>query len=261
MEEIWKVCPSTPLYEVSSLGRIRNAKSKKIRKQQCTNLYLSFSVAVKGGMPMRLAVHREVAMAFIPNPDNLPQVNHIDGNKFNNAVTNLEWVTVQENIQHSVVVLGNARLIDDDMYAKIVDEYIPYSRNGSGHSQYDLAQKYNVNPRTIGDILNNRKCYTNKKFTRDKLTEEEMWYIVDNYTPRSISGLLAEKGRTPQTFYKWILPQLGLTVDDLKVRYYTRVYNEVMERKRNGEKYKDIFPDYGLRANSWKALKQKIAKS
>ncbi len=54
-------------------------------------------------------MHRLVAIAFVPNPENKKEVNHIDGNKENNAASNLEWVTHQENIMHSYKVLGKNR--------------------------------------------------------------------------------------------------------------------------------------------------------
>jgi hypothetical protein len=65
------------------------------RKQMCVGLY-------KNKSRKSYQVHRLVAMTYIPNPDNLPQVNHKDGNPLNNHVANLEWVTQSENMQHGI---------------------------------------------------------------------------------------------------------------------------------------------------------------
>lgn len=70
--------------------------------------YVEFRHKVDGKIiRKKYFVHRLVAEAFIPNPDNLPQVNHIDGNKNNSCLTNLEWVSNGENQTHSRYVLGN----------------------------------------------------------------------------------------------------------------------------------------------------------
>lgn len=64
--------------------------------------YLQCHVYRENGTMLTTSVHRLVAIAFIPNPDNLPQVNHIDCNKLNNCVSNLEWVTQEQNMAHAV---------------------------------------------------------------------------------------------------------------------------------------------------------------
>lgn len=63
----------------------------------------------KNGASKRLSVHRLVAEAFLPNPSSLPEVNHVDGDKANNSVNNLEWCTRSENARHSIRVLGNPK--------------------------------------------------------------------------------------------------------------------------------------------------------
>lgn len=101
MDEVWKTIPEFENYMVSTLGRVKNANTGVILKQ-CDNgrgykhvgLY---NDTVKGKSIM---VHRLVANAFIPNPDNLPQINHIDENKENNSAENLEWTTSFDNINH-----------------------------------------------------------------------------------------------------------------------------------------------------------------
>lgn len=98
MEEIWKdIKGYEGLYQVSNLGRIRKIVLQSVSK----NGYKSFNL-IKGNHKQVMKVHRAVAEAFIPNPNNKPQVNHIDGNKQNNNVSNLEWVTTSENMIHAI---------------------------------------------------------------------------------------------------------------------------------------------------------------
>ncbi len=96
----WSQIPDTH-YSVSSEGDIRNDKTGRM-KQLCVNTSGYYSTELyQGGVPLRKRVHRLVAEAFIPNPDGKPQVNHIDGNKLNNNVANLEWVSNSENMIHA----------------------------------------------------------------------------------------------------------------------------------------------------------------
>ena len=102
--EHWKVVEGTNgALEVSDLGRVKsNLRDGRILKTQKDNKgYHRLRMTIKRER-YAFKVHRLVAQAFIPNPDNKPQVNHIDGNKDNNAASNLEWVTSMENAQHAI---------------------------------------------------------------------------------------------------------------------------------------------------------------
>lgn len=112
-QEVWKTYPEFDFIEVSNLGRVRTTdryvtckngvkrlyKSRVLKQQLNPNGYMYVSFRV-GGKVVNLRVHRMVATCFIPNPNNYPEVNHIDNDRTNNAVSNLEWCTSQYNIDY-----------------------------------------------------------------------------------------------------------------------------------------------------------------
>lgn len=96
----WRKVHGWP-YEVSENGDVRNNKSKHIlapwKHTGKGTTYLRVSLRKGKGRRKNFRVHRLVAMSFLPNPDRLPEVDHLDDNSFNNHYTNLEWVSQSEN--------------------------------------------------------------------------------------------------------------------------------------------------------------------
>lgn len=103
LNEIWKPVEEFPNYSISSYGRLKNSSGKiiKTHKTVTSKGYLYYGLWRKNKMYNRSA-HRLTAIAFISNPNNKKYVNHIDCNRANNHIDNLEWVTASENIQHAM---------------------------------------------------------------------------------------------------------------------------------------------------------------
>jgi len=111
MEEIWKdVKGYEGLYKVSNFGRVKSLKygRERILKTGKGSYYLTVSLYFDNKLKTA-KVHRLVAMAFIENPDNKPFVNHLDEDKYNNNVNNLEWVTHKENMNYGTRIDRQAK--------------------------------------------------------------------------------------------------------------------------------------------------------
>lgn len=161
MKEEWKVIPAFGgKYEASCFGDIRNAETKHIRKlrEDKYGYYrLNISRGDGTGKSDTVPVHQLVALAFIPNPENKPQINHKDGNKKNNCVDNLEWCTASENTKHAHRTgLAYVYHGQDNCRAKFNNEQVLTIRKmyASGKmSQQKIADIYGVAQTTIGRIV------------------------------------------------------------------------------------------------------------
>ena len=97
----WVKLAEYPQYRISKDGRIYSERIKNVIDLKYACGYYRLPLKNKNGEMKNISIHRLVAMAYIPNPDNLPIVNHIDGDKLNNKIENLEWATYKTNAKHA----------------------------------------------------------------------------------------------------------------------------------------------------------------
>lgn len=178
MEEIWRdVEGYKGYYQVSNLGNVlsleRTITTKRGYEFKCKAKTLQPTKA-RGYQTLRLRknqkyksflVHRLVAIAFLPNPEGKKEVNHIDGNKENNRLDNLEWATHQENLIHAYANgLTKGPNVNGKMngegngQAKLTEERVKFIRenatlNGGDFPASKLAKMFNVAPRTVYDAI------------------------------------------------------------------------------------------------------------
>lgn len=158
-QEIWKQMPGHPEYKISNFGNIKSFKIDRVNGKcihpgdnghgyKLIHLY-------ENNHGERYYIHRLVASVFIQNNNNLPQINHKNGLKYDNRVNNLEWCTMSQNVKHSINVLGRKELHGEERpnsklkqcQVKEIMEML------SLHIQQKLiAEKFNVSIRAISNI-------------------------------------------------------------------------------------------------------------
>jgi len=166
MKEIWKdIKGFKGLYQISNLGRVKSLKKKrgflilkeKILKSHLDNLGYQMLTLVKNKKHKQYRIHRLVAIAFISNLNNKKEVNHIDGNKSNNNILNLEWSTRSENMKHADKMGLRNINGENNNKSKLKNENIIFIRkNKNKYSQKELAFLFNVTNANICSILKNK---------------------------------------------------------------------------------------------------------
>ena len=178
-DEIWKDIEGYEgEYQISNYSRVKSFKwgFPKILKPELCGVYLAVHLLLNG-KPQHFSVHVLAARAFIPNPENKPLVNHVDGNKLNCHISNLQWVTPAENLEHAIRTglkkqpqgLDDPRaVLKENQVLEILDTCVP------GDKEFGiaaLARKFGVGESTIRRVVQG-KSYKNVPRDVDKSDEK-----------------------------------------------------------------------------------------
>lgn len=156
---MWKQIKDFKDYEISDKGEVRSLKYKKktlLKGRLSKDGYLRVSLR-KNGKAYEFKIHRLVADAFIPNPENKPTINHINGDKTCNKVNNLEWATRAEQMQHAYKLKLKKpvncphRKLTKEQVLEIREIYKPHDKK---YGMLALAKKYKVSGATIKRCVN-----------------------------------------------------------------------------------------------------------
>lgn len=139
-----------PDLEISRCGIMRNRNTGNIYAwTSCGTKYLCAMYTKGGRAPKkRMRQHRVLMETFVPNPENKPQINHIDGNKFNNSLSNLEWCTAEENREHAIRTGLQKRCLAEEDVIYLRENIVLHDKE---KSIVAMAKKFGVGVTVIRD--------------------------------------------------------------------------------------------------------------
>lgn len=213
-------------YLISECGKVFNKNGLLMSTVVHVCGYEKLGIRMLDGSRKWYVVHRLVAAAFIPNPENKPHINHIDGNKQNNHITNLEWCTPKENMYHATYVLGRG-LGENNPGSKVNSSQVHAICKllADGHTRKEVAEAIGV---TVGMVSQMRQKACWKSITT-QYTFPKRSRIISDETARWICNKIAEGKTTREILDEATNPKINkCLVNDIRWGYI----------------YKDISKDY-----------------
>ena len=230
-EELWKPIESFENYEVSTLGRVKNTKTDRMMKLNSKAGYLNISLINSSGKKA-FKSHRLVALAFIPNLENKSDVNHMDKNKHNNNISNLEWNTRAENNIHSklnvIITTNRNKSINriDKITNEILEKYNSIELAAEWVFNLGLTKTTHSGRNSIGNVItgvsNTAYGFRWELENTSQSIENEIWKQViienENVTNNDKQYFVSSLGRFKNSS--------GIIMDNYKVNEngYIRVY-------------------------------------
>lgn len=169
----WEVIPAFPDYELNKFGQIRVRKTKHIRATSTQNCGYESITLSKNKTKFTRTVHRLIMETLNPVEGmNKLQVNHINGNKLDNNLSNLEWVTCGQNLKHAFAT----GLKDSSKQKFYIGKKHALSVTKYHNVSYDKSRN-----KFIGKITHNNKAYEPKRFDTEIEAAEHVNYLIDKY--------------------------------------------------------------------------------
>jgi hypothetical protein len=204
-DEIWKIVPNYEKYEASNLGLIRIAKTKEIRKLQKKNGYYRLNLMNNESKKINVFVHRMIGFAFIPNTNNHPTINHINKNRLDNSVINLEWASQLEQNQPENRLAPKQHITGARSVNRIdseTDEILQTYESSAEAGRWVVAEgltKSNRSPASITVVCRGKQKTAygfSWSYVQDEVIYEDIWKLLPPSLIHGAEGcFVSNKGR------------------------------------------------------------------